>query len=281
MTSFAVLHTLPARGFEGLAQSRGYSLELIDENGAALPTFISGRRTYVLGALGKRYSLRLRNTTGQRVEMVASVDGRDVLDGRPSDWGKRGYIVNPYDQVTIDGFRLNNDSVAAFRFSSVGRSYAARMGDARDVGVIGVAVFPERLQPRVYAPPPMPMERLENDAASGEAQAQSAPAAPSLGSATLGTGAKQKSAELRRGLGTEFGEQRESQVFETEFARASATPAALLSLRYDDCAGLIAMGVSGSRGYCPVQDDVAQRQSAEPFRRNPNFCPPPPGWTGR
>jgi hypothetical protein len=274
MMSLAALHPLPARASQ--AQSRGYSIELIDETGAVLPAFVNWKGTYVLGALGKRYALRLKNATGQRVEMVASVDGRDVLDGRPSDWGKRGYIVNPYDEVTIDGFRLSNDSVAAFRFSSVGRSYAAKMGDARDVGVIGVAVFPERPQPRVYAPPPMAAGRAESSADFGAAGTmKSAPAAPSP------LGAREKSAESRRGLGTEFGEQRESHVFETEFARASASPAVLLRLRYDDCAGLVAMGIVGSRGYCPVQDDVALRQSAEPFRRNPPFSQPPPGWSGQ
>jgi hypothetical protein len=35
------------------------------------------------------------------------------------------------------------DEVAAFRFGSVGGSYAAQKGDDRNVGVIGVAFFEE------------------------------------------------------------------------------------------------------------------------------------------
>jgi hypothetical protein len=271
--SFYLLHPLTARGSEGLARSRGYSLELIDEAGNILPTFESGGRTYVLGALGKRYSLRVRNGSAQRVEFVASVDGRDVLDGQPSAWEKRGYIVNPYGEVVIDGFRLNEDAVAAFRFSSVKRSYAARMGDARDVGVIGVAVFSERQ--RVYVAPPHVVGdmRSANESAQGAPQ----PSVSGLGSAGLSS---QSKAESRRGLGTEFGEQRESRVTETEFQRASSSPSVLLSLRYNDCAGLVAMGIEASRGYCPVQGDVQLRQSAEPFRRNSPFSQPPPGWSG-
>jgi hypothetical protein len=200
------------------------------------------------------------------------VDGRDVLDGQPSAWEKRGYIVAPYGEVVIDGFRLNEDSVAAFRFSSVKRSYAARMGDARDVGVIGVAVFTERQ--RVYVAPPRQVGRL----ASESAQSAAPPAAADLlGSAGMSA---EKKAESRRGLGTEFGEQRESRVTETEFQRASSSPSAMLSLRYNDCAGLLSMGVEASRGYCPVQGEVQLRQSAEPFRRNPPFSQPPPGWSG-
>jgi hypothetical protein len=270
MLSLCLLYPLSARSSEQ-SRSRGYSLELIDESGNVLPTFENRGRTYVLGTLGRRYSLRLRNSTGQRVEFVASVDGRDVLDGNPSAWEKRGYIVSPYGEVVIDGFRLSEDSVAAFRFSSVKRSYASRMGDARDVGVIGVAVFPERQ--RIFVVPPRPWAGAQSaDRAMG-----GAPAAPSAeGSSSLGA----KKAENRLGLGTEFGEQRESRVTETEFERAASSPAVLLSLRYDDCPGLLAMGVENSRGYCPIQSDVGMRENANPFRRNPPFSQPPAGWGG-
>jgi hypothetical protein len=72
------------------------------------------------------------------------VDGLDVIDGRPGSFDKRGYLVNPWASVEIDGFRRSMEQVAAFRFGSVARSYAASKGDARNVGVIGVAVFAER-----------------------------------------------------------------------------------------------------------------------------------------
>jgi hypothetical protein len=101
---------------------------------------------------GERYLLRVHNASNRRVEVVVSVDGRDVVDGRPASLEKRGYLVLPHSDLAIDGFRLPQESVAAFRFSSVSRSYAARMGDDRDVGVIGVAIFVE--EPRRWAPPP-------------------------------------------------------------------------------------------------------------------------------
>src|SRR6185503_2691427 len=87
---------------------------------------------------------------------VVSVDGRDVIDGTTADYrNKRGYLISPWDSLTIDGWRISHESAAAFRFSSVADSYAARTGSAREVGVIGVAVFPERY----YAPPrPRPYE---------------------------------------------------------------------------------------------------------------------------
>ena len=133
--------TVLAHPQEAPARQGPYSLELVDDAGRVLPTFTHRGRTYVLGVPGQRYLLRIRNGSGRRVEVVASVDGRDVVDGRPAAWEKRGYLVEPFGEATIDGYRLSGDAVAAFRFGSVRDSYAARMGDARDVGVVGVAVF--------------------------------------------------------------------------------------------------------------------------------------------
>ena len=65
---------------------------------------------------------------------------------------KRGYVIAPYGEVTIDGFRTSLDQVATFRFSSVRDSYAGRKGQDRNVGVIGVAFFPEREHPIAIAP---------------------------------------------------------------------------------------------------------------------------------
>jgi hypothetical protein len=50
----------------------------------------------------------------------------------------------PYATLEIDGFRQSHDAVAAFRFARVADSYAAQTGDARNVGVIGIAFFSER-----------------------------------------------------------------------------------------------------------------------------------------
>jgi hypothetical protein len=131
----------------------GYELQVLVD-GVPAPTFFQNGETYVMGALGERYTLRILNHTGRRIEAVASVDGRDVVDGRPADFrNKRGYIVPAWGSVDIDGWRLSRAQVAAFRFSSVADSYAARTGTAREVGVIGAAIFPER-----FVPPPRPIE---------------------------------------------------------------------------------------------------------------------------
>lgn len=122
----------------------GISIALTDEAGNTLPGFASAGRTYVVGEAGRRYNLRISNQTAGRFEVVASVDGLDVIDGRTATPAKRGYILNPNSTLTIDGFRTSDESVAAFRFAAVRDSYAARTGDDRNVGVIGFAFFAER-----------------------------------------------------------------------------------------------------------------------------------------
>lgn len=120
------------------------SFALRDESGRVLPGVNAGGRWFVIGEQGRRYSIVLRNETDYRLEAVVSVDGLDVMDGRAASIGKRGYILRPRERLVIDGWRRSMESVAAFRFSSVRDSYAEqRHGDARNVGVIGVALFNE------------------------------------------------------------------------------------------------------------------------------------------
>jgi hypothetical protein len=125
----------------------GISVSLNDDAGRPLPAFFAGGHTYAIGEAGQRYTITVTNGSGIRVEAVASVDGLDVLDGKSADFAKRGYLVQEYGNVEIDGFRQTSDHVAAFRFGSVRDSYAARTGTDRNVGVIGVAFFAPRGAP--------------------------------------------------------------------------------------------------------------------------------------
>jgi hypothetical protein len=240
-----------------------YTIELVDEAGRALPTFEHRGKTHVLGALGQRYLLRFRNGSAARVEVVASVDGRDVVDGRPASVAKRGYVVGPHGELTIDGYRLSEASVAAFRFSTVPRSYAARKGDARDVGVVGVAVFAERA-PRAALPhPPPPHPQAAPEAADRAPRAEGRAREPD-----------------RPGLGTEFGEEHGSPVERVAFERRSPSPEAVLTLRYDDRPGLLALGIDVDGDRWVRTNDRRLRERATPFRSD-GYCEPPAGWAAR
>ena len=120
------------------------TVELRDQSGRLLPGVEADGRWFVVGEQGRRYSIVVRNRTDVRIEVLLSVDGLDVIDGRAASFDKRGYVIRPNGKVEVDGFRRSMDAVAAFRFSSVRNSYANRKyGDTRNVGVIGVAIFHE------------------------------------------------------------------------------------------------------------------------------------------
>jgi len=120
------------------------TVSLRQESGGVYPGFFAGGKYYAIGEAGQRYIIVIRNNTGYRYECVASVDGLDVIDGRTAAYTKRGYLIQPYGTLEIEGFRRSEDAVAAFRFSSVRGSYTARSGKGdANVGVIGVAFFNE------------------------------------------------------------------------------------------------------------------------------------------
>ncbi|GAB4569907.1 MAG: hypothetical protein Tsb0020_24350 [Haliangiales bacterium] len=127
--------------------SGGVSVALVDEYGQLLTGGAAGGKYLVVGEVGQRYELVIENQSGGRYELVASVDGLDVIDGLPATPAKRGYILEPYGQVRIEGWRRSEQHVAAFRFGRVSASYAARTAGDRHVGVVGVALFAEAGSP--------------------------------------------------------------------------------------------------------------------------------------
>lgn len=121
-------------------------------SGPALPIFTTrgGSDYQVAGRNGERYELVYHNRSNRYYEVVATVDGLDVLTGQPGSVKSDGYLLRPGERLVIDGFRKNDREVAAFRFSAKGRAYANNTpaGDARNVGVIGTALFEIRLDER-------------------------------------------------------------------------------------------------------------------------------------
>jgi hypothetical protein len=76
----------------------------------------------------------------------------------------------------------------------------------------------------------------------------------------------------RVGLGTEFGEQRYSAASFTKFVRAANRPIAIAELRYNDAAGLMALGIAVQPG--PDSGEIMMRETADPFPGD-NFARPP------
>ena len=77
----------------------------------------------------------------------------------------------------------------------------------------------------------------------------------------------------RPGLGTEFGEQRYSSASYTRFVRAANRPIAVAELRYNDTAGLMALGIPVQP--LPDEGELMTRETANPFPGDGHFAAPP------
>jgi hypothetical protein len=198
------------------------------------------------------------------------------VTGQTASPDQSGYVLDPWESTEIGGWRKNNDEIAEFNFTALPDSYAARTGRPANVGVIGVAVFTERMPlwrerddkiARMEAPPPAPAMnggiagRAQDSASAGAAKPSSAPAQREA-QPTEKSSALAKSEER---LGTGHGAREYSHVDNTTFDRATRNPAEQVAIWYDSYRNLVAQGI--------IQRPIA-RQDPQPF---PNgFVPDPP-----
>ena len=112
-----------------------------------LPVYRKDGQAWVVGTPGREYSVRIRSINGGRLLAVTSVDGVNVISGETASPAQSGYVLDPYSSLDIAGWRKNLARTAAFYFTELPDSYAARTGRPDHVGVIGVAVFRERVAP--------------------------------------------------------------------------------------------------------------------------------------
>lgn len=123
---------------------QSYEVELL-VNGKPLKEYMHEGKVYVEGRKETKFSLRFRNNSSERKLFVPSIDGLSIMDGKDASFNSGGYIVRAYSTVTIDGWRRSNDEVAEFYFSSPKDSYGSRKGKGINLGIIGCAVFGEKV----------------------------------------------------------------------------------------------------------------------------------------
>ena len=114
-----------------------------------LPVYYHEGRYYVAGKPGNEYQVNIRNNQSGEILSVISVDGVNAVSGETANWSQTGYVLSPYTSFGIKGWRKSLQRVAAFFFTELENSYAARTGRPDNVGVIGVAVFRKKSEPAV------------------------------------------------------------------------------------------------------------------------------------
>jgi hypothetical protein len=187
-------------------------------------------RQYVVGRPGNEYAIRVRNCSDRRVLAVVSVDGVNVVTGATAAPDQSGYVIEPYSEVTIQGWRKDLERTAAFYFADPGDAYATRTSRPDDLGVIGVALFHERARRWVHSP-----EAVASPPSSARQE--------SAADAKASRHAMESSAGASTPLGTGHGRREWSPAQRVEFERAGSRPDQRVVIRYDRRENLVARGV--------------------------------------
>jgi hypothetical protein len=211
--------------------------------GQRAPVYHHQGRLYVAGTPGERYSVYVANRTGGRVLAVVSVDGINAVTGETASPDQNGYVLGPRQSFEIAGWRKSTAEVAAFYFTQLPDSYAARTDRPDNVGVIGVAVFREFQPPRpAVLPQPRPYARSEDAAREAESPVADAAGAPAT-SAPGENAAERRAIRQEAKIGTGHGERERSAVVYTQFRRATSHPNETIAIHYDTRASLLARGI--------------------------------------
>lgn len=248
--------------------------------GRVLPLHAHDGRFYIVGRPGNEYHIQIQNRTGAEILAVVSVDGVNAVSGETANWNQTGYVLAPYQTLSVKGWRKSLKRVAAFYFTEHANSYAARTGRPQNVGVIGVALFEKRrVDPDAHIGPqrspskpwgrmdesPFPddedrarEERSNWRGANEPAPFESAKQAAEKASADAPAGAGRQDAagesaypyapQVRRSpsLGTGHGRSRTSHARYTSFERATESPGEIVAIHYDTYRNLVRLGVIGA-----------------------------------
>jgi hypothetical protein len=235
-------------------------------DGANTPLYASrdGNRFYVEARKGGAYELTLTNRTGERVAVELTVDGLNVISGERDRPGPdRMYILGPWENTTIRGWRTSLEEVRRFTFVDEKVSYAARTGQANGkMGWIEMAVYRERRRV-VTQPAPVPYaEEMKDDADASRAQdsaklekRQRSESAPRDASSARAGSAQAPAAEPSY-PGTGWGDSLQDHVRLVDFD-AESSPAQRLTVRYEYRSALVALGI------LPDRDRLSQRERGE------------------
>ncbi len=129
-----------------------FELEVLVD-GRPLTEYRSHGRAYVEAPRGAEYEVRLRNSSPDRVAVALSVDGLNTIDAlQTSAWNASKWVIEPYQTITIGGWQMSSERARRFYFTTERDSYAAKLGQRGDFGVISAVFFREQNRPIIVRP---------------------------------------------------------------------------------------------------------------------------------
>lgn len=266
-----------------------YPGPVVAENGFAVEVLVDGRPLAEYPARGRRYiealekaeyEVRIHNPSGGRVAVALSVDGLNTIDARhTSAWDAHKWVIQPYRTISVRGWQMSSENARRFYFTTERDSYAAKLGQTANLGLISAVFFRERkpftilpVTPGEPRPPYKEEDRTRDD--------RSAPAPKSSGESSTPSG-----------MGRESAKQRSVQSYPAPDDESAATgigrsvrndvqwikmdleprPAGEVMIRYEYRASLVRLGII-PRDY-PRPQVLDRRERAQGFE--PRYCPQP------
>jgi hypothetical protein len=292
--------TSPAGAHETTFRSRGGPVAVsveVEEQGTPLYAAPDGSgRLYLEARQGARYAIRLHNPSPHRVAILLAVDGLNVISGEREPGPKGGrpgrmYVLEPWDEMTVRGWRTSLEEVRRFTFVDEKRSYASRTGQANSkMGWIEAWVYHEvrpRPIPLEITPRPQPRPGYEeergadakrersgsaDEAQAGAAQAPPATMAPPPAASERADNAGARNQKLGRTAeegypGTGWGAREDDHATVVQF-EPQKWPAQTIVMRYEYARALRALGIPH---FATPRDRLAERDRGDGFARPPQY----------
>jgi hypothetical protein len=157
-----------------------FSVDILVD-GRPLEEFNARGKTYIEALEGAEYEVRIRNPYPYRVAVALSVDGLNSIDARrTSAWNASKWVIEPFGTISVGGWQMSSSRARRFYFTTERDSYAAKLGQTSNLGVISAVFFREIVRPPkpiTILPPPT------RDSSGREKRAESSPKADTQASA--------------------------------------------------------------------------------------------------
>jgi len=265
----------PLEPLDTVAAENGFSVEVLID-GVPTTEYAARARRYVEALENAEYELRIHNPTPSRVAVALSVDGLNTIDARhTSAWDAHKWVIEPYGTISVRGWQMSSENARRFYFTTERDSYAAKLGQAANLGVISAVFFRERNQPVTImpvTPAPKPPYGKDEDR-RGQTTNNRSESAPTRGGSL--DAAKERSAQPYpppddESAATGIGRSVRNDV---QWIHMDLDPRAVaeVTIRYEYRAALVRLGII-PRDY-PRPNVLDRRERAQGF--DPKYCPVP------
>lgn len=259
-----------------------YEIDIL-VNGKPVKKYNNNGQIYIEAKKGSQYEIKINNHLNKRIKAIISVDGIDVLSGKPADYNSRGYVINAYAPFVLKGYRVDDQNVAAFKFDDGEKSYATEVTKSKkskNNGVIGIRIYEEYVP--LYFTDSSLLDNFLNSSLiknnyyhyssaryiNGDLIERSSYTSPSVEyvKCSADTSYPTKDTVPDFDVGTSWGSKLESKVTKTDFTRSGIIDE--FNIYYTSREKLLEAGI--------IDDNKHKTSLPQAFQ----YCPPPKNWKG-